>query len=206
MKQKFEPVAFDVIEIQCEDIVSTSSSYSPITKEIAVLGMMESGKTQLYATMKGVDYDTYVGTGYDDYDSFSFTINGRTIEVAKGTDIGGGREFVKANYKKMIMEKDLIFFVFDVDRFLKDTQYFKETCARMDFFYVMLKEAGKDNSSDFAVFGSHLDVSGLSSVEAANRVRQKLHNKNYAILVQNNFVTIDLRNRSDVFNFLGKIL
>lgn len=181
-----------------------------IGKSICVLGMQESGKTQLYATMKGVSYSEYTGskTGskYDEYDSFRFSLGNRTIVVAKGTDIGGGPEFVKANYRKMISENDIIFFVFDVNRFLNDDQYFTDTCARMDFFNEKLKEFGKNQSSHYAVFGSHLDVSGLSSVEAATKVRQKLQYKSYASLVQKNFVTIDLRRASDVFTFLGMII
>lgn len=177
-----------------------------IGKSICVLGMQESGKTQLYATMKGVSYSEYTATSYDEYDSFRFSLGGRTVEVAKGTDIGGGPEYVKANYRKMISENDIIFFVFDVNRFLNDDQYFTDTCARMDFLNENLKASGKNQSSHYAVFGSHLDVFGLSPAEAATKVRQKLQYKSYASLVQNNFVTIDLRSASEVFKFLGMII
>ncbi len=177
-----------------------------IGKSICVLGMQESGKTQLYATMKGVSYSEYTATSYDEYDSFKFSLKGRTIEVAKGTDIGGGPEYVKANYRKMISENDIIFFVFDVNRFLNDDQYFTDTCTRLDFLNENLISLGKNQSSHYAVFGSHLDVSGLSSAEAATKVRQKLQYKYYASLVQNNFVTIDLRSKSEVFKFLDMII
>lgn len=181
---------------------------------IGVLGMQEAGKTQLYRTLKGEPYGCYEATPTDDYAPFEFDFNGRKVRIEKGRDIGGTEEYILPYYADMIKRKDIIFFVFDVERYLHDSGYASSVRARLDFVWRRLKEreevhgvperlALKLVRHKYAVIGSHFDrLSPGDRRSALSALQKSVDGKVYSPLFHNNLILADLTDRDGFFALL----
>ncbi len=73
-------------------------------KKIVILGDRGSGKTTLWNGLRGLRTSGgYTQTmGLENIESFDIKVNGRTVTIAKGADIGGSEELVGSYYKKLL--------------------------------------------------------------------------------------------------------
>lgn len=180
-------------------------------KSLGVLGMPESGKTQLYKTLKNEKYTQEEATSIDEYPQFDFVIKGRKFKVKSGKDIGGGEMYMQSYYEKFIKEKDVIVFVFDIKRYLEDLTYARKVRSRLEFIWRKLMEkAGiMDYILDifeikrrYILFASHGDQ---LTTEQKKNVKSELFNsvqgKEYAEMFHNNMYITDLRDRKNCLNY-----
>lgn len=174
-----------------------------VGKSMGILGPQESGKTQLLKTLQNKPYEKYEATSTDDYSAFSTEINGRTITFQHGRDIGGDEKYIKDYYKKFILEKDAIFFVFDVTKYLNDNSYAFDVRARIDFIYDHLKQIN-NYQSKYLLIGSHMDkLSSSRQKEALKTLQSSVAGKRYSTMFHNNLLLCDLTDRS---NFLKNLI
>ena len=184
-----------------------TDSTNVIGKSMAILGMQEAGKTQLLHTLQNKSYTTYQATATDDYNSFRITINGRVVEFTAGRDIGGDERYIRPYYEKFINEKDAIFFIFDVRRYLDEDVYAKDVKNRLSFIYRKLKDKfpfGVNNR--YLIIGSHMDVLQPDRQKTAiKELQDSVHGKDYGELFHNNLLLCDLTDRDNLLkNFVER--
>lgn len=115
--------------------------------KMAVLGMTQSGKTTWYNFLRGNEVTESYQTASYEIDAFDFTIDGRTITIAKGRDINGTEENVGMYYESLIKNNDTVMFFFDAAKYIKALdavkQYKKdETSVKAeDYAYVRFTNA-----------------------------------------------------------------
>ena len=173
---------------------------------IGVLGMKGAGKTQLYNTLRGAQDLETSATGTNDYDSFVFEYGDRKIKISKGRDIGGGDMYVREYYDKMIKEKDIIFFLFDVKQYMENPDYAKEVKARMDFIWNKMKDEYDEEEikKRLVTIGSHIDQLDKEQIKNLKGYLQNdVVGKPYSPMFNNNFIPSDLKKR---VGFMDKLV
>jgi GTPase SAR1 family protein len=171
---------------------------------IAVLGAAGVGKTQLYYTMQGKVYDEPKQTNWDDIPEFDYECNGKTYKIKNGED-WGGNEGLRSNWGDLVKGKDIIVFIFDVNKYLTEPEYEKYTNSIMDDVWRLLKENKKENKH--ICIGSHFDeLKSYKEEKAIGDVQDKLKNKPYSKLVKRNFGVIDVRDKKQVEGIFKKVL
>jgi len=175
-------------------------------KSLAVLGMKEAGKTQLYNSLREKEYKQYSQTSTDDYDGFTFKYGTKKIKIMPGRDIGGGETYIKAYYKNMIEEKDIIFFVFDAARYINDNAYANHVKARMDFIWRHMKNKYVDNNTiktKLVTIGSHLDkIEKNKRTDLLNHLQNDVRGKDYSLMFHENFILANLTDQKKFINTL----
>lgn len=156
---------------------------------LGILGMPGSGKTQFLNNLKGEDYSVYEQTIQSSpYKSFSFETKDKTINIKEGEDIGGDESNIRYYYIKFLQEKDVVIFLFDLQKYTEDDRYFRNTNVRLDFINRHVKEESK-----WAIIGTHLDK--VKEEERKNiilRIQKMVEGKSYGRLLGNNFIACDL--------------
>ncbi len=171
---------------------------------IAVLGDPGVGKTQLYYTLQGKGICPSIQTNKNDIPEFDYECNGKTYKIKKGED-WGGNEGQKSNWGDLVKGKDIIVFIFDVNRYLTEPEYEKDTNSNMDDVWRLLKENKKENKH--ICIGSHFDeLKSYKKEKAIADVQDKLKNKPYSELVKWNFDVIDVRDKKQVEGIFKKVL
>jgi len=173
---------------------------------IAVLGDAGVGKTQLYYTLQGKVYDDPKQTSRDDIPEFDYECNGKTYKIKNGVD-WGGNEVQRSVWEDLVKGKDIIVFIFDVNKYLTVPEYEKETNSIMEEVWKLLEKNEKENKH--ICIGSHFDE--LKSYEnekdkAKVDVLNKLKNTPYSELVKRNFDLIDVRDKKQVEGIFKKVL
>ena len=176
-----------------------------IGKSIGVLGMEESGKTQFLKNLQGEGQkykkEKYQGTGIENYEKFTCTIGEKQYEIEGGIDIGGGPYNIPRFYEEFLINKDICIFIFDGQKDKDDSQYRKDTNARLDFINNHV-----ENESKCAIIGSHVDKVKINKGESIITIVQKLvEGKEYARLLNTNFFACNLTNEEDMNNLVNKL-
>lgn len=171
---------------------------------IAVLGAAGVGKTQLYYTMQGKVYDEPKQTNWDDIPEFDYECNGKTYKIKNGED-WGGNEGLRSDWGDLVKGKDIIVFIFDVNKYLTEPEYEKDTNSIMAEVWSLLKVNKKENKH--ICIGSHFDeLKSYKEDKAIGDVQNKLKNKPYSELVKRNFGVIDVRDKKQVEEIFKKVL
>lgn len=171
---------------------------------IAVLGDAGVGKTQLYHTLQGKVYDNPKQTNMEDIPEFDYECNGKTYKIKNGEDLGGN-EVYRSDWGDLVKGKDIIVFIFDVNKYLTEPEYEKDTNSIMDDVWRLLKENKKENKH--ICIGSHFDeLKSYKEEKAIRDVLEKLKNKPYSELVKKNFGLIDVRDKKQVEEIFKKVL
>ena len=175
--------------------------------KMAILGMHGAGKTTILRYMQGYTYDsTYKPSGTDPYKSFDWKVGDRTIEA--GVDIGGGKEWVKENYPNLIKDNDIIMFVFNASEFLNSNIYKRDTLARLDFVFEIIKKEKKVDDfikNHFALIGTHADLINESPKSLIQKIQRECQDKSYSKIFKNNFAILDLTSSDEFNNFIKKV-
>lgn len=170
-------------------------------KNIVVLGMQESGKTQFIKTLQGKPYEEYMQTSESNFESFDFELsNGTHIKFASGTDIGGSERYISRN-RELASKGDVAVLVFDIYKFNMDSDYAFQTRVRFDFF-----KDGIGKPKKKIVVGSFADKFA-TKVERENAKAFVFSNLKevYPDLCDSSFFMIDMRERTQVIKICDKI-
>lgn len=176
---------------------------APLKKnKIAVLGMPGAGKTTFYNMLQGKHIST-TPTYEEDIDSFVYKINGRDVHFDKCKDIGGGESHINNWYLELIDRNEVVFFFFDVYKFLNESPYQQNTMARMDFVYETTKRVG---GRETAMILTHLDSFPKSKFhEILPKVQKAIGNKEYQALFKRNVFCVDITREKEVKKIMEKL-
>lgn len=178
-------------------VIATDSTDTTTTegKTMCVLGMQESGKTQFYMNLQGKSYNNYVATNKDDIPEFTFHYNGKQILVKKGIDINGSSMSVKSYYEKLIYENEIIFFLFNVKKYLNNKDYAFEVRARLEMIWRKYNDKS-ESKKHVVTLATHFDT--LPDSEKKNvikKLQESVVGKSYAPLFENNLIALDLTSK-----------
>lgn len=185
-------------------------------RSLGIIGMQRSGKTRFLSFLRNIQY-TEKPTGKEKYSRFDFTTaSGKVITILEGVDIGGGEQY-RSDYKEIIEKNDVIFYFFDVEKYLKgDLSYERECNSRFDFVVRALVGdkkndwknilEPKDSKKKLVFFATHKDKLNLKDDEIIKRFGEKIKGKWYADL--DNFTypinTIDTNELKEVTDKIFK--
>lgn len=108
-----------------------------LKKGLVILGMQQSGKTTIYDYLQGKK-NAGASTNIDEYEEFKYYINDKhSVKIRKGRDIGGGEEFIKSFYTKMIQDSDIdiCLFVFNAYKYVHEEEYRRDVNARLGLLH-----------------------------------------------------------------------
>jgi len=170
--------------------------------KIAVLGMPGAGKTTFYNILQGKHIST-TPTYEEDIDPFVYNINGRDVYFDKCKDIGGGESHINNWYLELIDRNEVVFFFFDVYKFLNESPYQKETKARLDFVYETTKRVGGRQT---AMILTHIDsFPKIKIPEIQLKVQKAIGNKEYQALFKKNVFPVDITKEEEVKKIMKKL-
>lgn len=117
------------------------------------VGMSKLEEFEAYWTKENVVFGTY------------FTVNALSNQIRgdllpdwivkkNGFDIAGDQAYVEL-YKDLVKDRDAVFFVFDVAKYLSDAEYETLVKAELDFVY---ENSNKGNDVNLIMLGSHADL------------------------------------------------
>lgn len=185
-----------------DDIFSDPPSTHIEAKKISILGMKASGKTQFLRTLQKEPYSRYLQSAVEDYEKFPLVLStGKIVEIASGKDISGADSYVQ-QYKKISEDADAVFFIFDVYRFVHDSEYRTQTRARLQF----IDDGLGIPENKRAVIGSHADqfADDAKKVEGQHFAIENL--KDVYIPICNNFFMRDMRDYNQAIEICNKLL
>lgn len=122
---------------------SISNASAVDIKGIAILGTKDSGKTTLLNILRGKSYEKPDVTSYDKYKEFVYKKqNGNSVTIRQGVDIGGGPSF-RIHYESMIENADVVFFLFDINKWKDNEEDRREIRSRLQFITEKCIKNGK---------------------------------------------------------------
>lgn len=179
-------------------------------KKIVVLGMPSAGKTRFLCHLNGDEYVEQT-TAIDEFKYFSIDTPNGKIYVDDGRDIGGSKGYL-SRYKEFVTSADMVFFVFNINDYISDTDYQREVNARLDLIYAFRSETQK-----CCIIGSHLDVyvkngQNRSSATAFQNVNSivydtKNYTKEFRELFKDNetFFVVDLTKKDSALEIIYRL-
>ena len=158
---------------------------------IVILGTQQSGKTTIYDFLQGKE-NAGASTNIDEYEEFEYHIDEKhSIKIRKGRDIGGGEEFIRTFYTKMMQDSDIdiCLFVFNSYKYVHEEEYRRDVNARLGLLHrkdMLAKKA--------AIIGSFVDQ--FPKTERASvyqKIKALTRDKPYAeLLTKQHFHLTDL--------------
>lgn len=148
------------------------------TTRIAILGLKASGKTTLWNGLRGArfssDYQvtgkqTGKQTGKEEIGSFTIEKDGKEITIEKGSDIGGGRDWV-LYYDDLIKDGTFIFFLVDATNISSESR--KDIRSRVQKIIGRMNNASNCGAR---ILITHIDKCyGMQSAEIISSVKEWL--------------------------------
>jgi len=121
----------------------TTSALKKTEKGVAILGMKNAGKTTMWNNIRNISIAKPDETSYDKIDSFTYKKkDGSEIIIKPGYDIGGG-DFYKTNYPSLIDKADIVFYLFDINRWNNEEER-REIKSRLQFITEKCIEKNKN--------------------------------------------------------------
>lgn len=171
--------------------------FSKKINKLGVLGMKLSGKTTMLYKLRGIK-KIPLSTNVEKYERFEFKINGdKKIIIEKGKDIGGTKNFMQ-EYRDIISNNEIIFFFFDVNKYLTEIEYKRDCNSRLDFIYPSL--SGKK----VVIVATHADKQNLKNTQIRESVEECMKEKKYSSLFTTNFHILNLLNDNEFEVFIEK--
>lgn len=192
----FIPVLIGAAIVTTSVIIANTGTSTVQGKSIGILGMQEAGKTSLLNILRRREYGVYEATAIANYNAFSCEINGKTYSIKAGVEIGGDERFIPRFYEEFLNTRDICFFIFNVKKYLYNTQYKNETNARLEYVHRHLKSKYTTDGvihKHLVVIGSHIDtLSESQQKDALKRCQNTIEGKNYSMMFDQNFLLMDL--------------
>lgn len=191
--------------------------FSKDENKLGIIGMQASGKTRFLSFLRDVEY-VEKNTSKEKYESFTYTTpSGKKILISEGTDIGGGNMY-REMYENIISESDVIFYFFDIHKYLNDTQYMRECNSRFHSVAELLCQSEeielkltkdfekvlKDKKKKIVFFATHKDQVGIDNEKLVEEFKTKLSSKIYRDLVDYTF-PMDTRNKEELSKLTDEI-
>ena len=191
-------------------IIALGISFWKGRKQIymSVLGMQSAGKTTWYdylrgenrasegATSGGVEISEFTITYKDNKDT-------RELTIAKGLDIDGTEDSIREFYKAQIEKSDVVFFFFDINKYLEIEEYQRVVNSRLDFIYDLIKENDK-NLDDVYLIATHLRKVE-DAKKALKKVRNILSEKRYKVFTKQ-LSGIEMQNKEEMEKLKIKLI
>lgn len=166
--------------------------------KLGMIGMKSSGKSTLLKNLGGVK-EVKIDSFKDIYESFVYTISSdKKIFIEKGTDIGGNKPFM-ANYEHIINNNNVIFYFFNINRYLTETEYKRECNSRLAFIFSRI------TNKKFALIASHSDHSDLEKNKLEEEVLNQVSGKEYSNLFNDNLYVVNLTDKNEFKKLIEKI-
>lgn len=165
---------------------------------LGMIGMKSSGKTTLLKNLGGVK-EVKADTFKESYESFVYTLSpDKKIFIDKGTDIGGNKAFT-ANYELIIENNNVIFYFFNINLYLTDTEYKRDCNSRLAFINSRIKD------KKFALIASHSDLAELEKNKLEEAVLNQVSGKEYSKLFNNNLYIVNLTDKNEFEKLIENI-
>jgi GTPase SAR1 family protein len=166
--------------------------------KLGMIGMKSSGKSTLLKNLGGVK-EVKKDTLKEKYDSFVYTLSSdKKIFIDKGKDIGGNVNFM-VDYKQIIEENSVVFYFFNINKYLTEIDYKRQCNMRLAFIYSSIKD------KKFALIASHSDHSQLLKNELEEKVLDEVKGKDYSKLFNDNLYIVNLTDKSEFKKLIEKI-
>lgn len=171
--------------------------FSKKVNKLGILGMKMSGKTTMLYKLRGIEKIPQ-STNEEKYDRFHFKIkDNKKIIIEKGKDIGGTKNFMQI-YREIISNNEIIFFFFDVNKYLTEIEYKRDCNSRLDFIFPSL--SGKK----VVIVATHADKQNLKNTQIRESVEECIKEKKYSSLFTTNFHILNLLNDNEFEVFIEK--
>lgn len=163
---------------------------------LGILGMEQAGKTEFLYALRGEERTEDSATSREEYEPFDLKVGDKTIKIAAGEDIGGGKEYRRQYIDKFLKEKDKIFFLFDVNQYLSSEEYARQVRSYLEAFDCGLKRVTK---KQYKVIGTHADLCTLERKLIRTEIHKTVSEKEYRdLLLSNNFIVVNLTDTEEV--------
>lgn len=172
-------------------------------RKIIVLGMQGAGKTTFLNSLRGEYYQEVSPTAEEKYPKFSTKIGSRDVWISDGIDYGGGDAYV-TQYEDMLKNKEIVFFVFDLSKYLTDIEYKRRTNSRLQLLYSIAKRRSIDVNNNVVVIGSHYDEVKKKMKDVKNALSE-LQSKSYGEMFLSNVFAIDTRDEKNIDELKEKV-
>lgn len=172
------------------------------TKNIAILGCKESGKTTLWSQLGAKLQDSSEKrTGQQNISEFTISKNNKTVSIAKTKDIGGGDDWVSV-YSELIHENTFIYYLIDGREFEAKSNFGKIT-GQMEKIKRLVK--GKENCG-LKLLITHRDETNINEQDLKLKIEKKLRNKISELILKKQQVKLStfLENNVDYVNLLDE--
>ncbi|WP_455085273.1 ADP-ribosylation factor-like protein [Prevotella nigrescens] len=172
------------------------------TKNIAILGCKESGKTTLWSKLGAKLQDSSEKrTGQQNISEFTISKNNKTVSIAKTKDIGGGDKWVFA-YQELIHENTFIYYLIDGREFEAKSNFGKIT-RQIEKIKRLVKE--KENCG-LKLLITHRDETNVNKQDLKLKIKEKLGNKIFELILKKQQVKLStfLENNVDYVNLLDE--
>lgn len=171
---------------------------SDVKRKLGIIGMKNSGKTTFLFNLGGIK-KIVSSTSTQNYEAFNYTTkSGIIVQIEKGRDIGGGKNYI-SDYKDIIGNNNVTFFFFDINRYLNEIEYSRDCNSRLSFIFPILE------NKKFVLIGSHADQSKLIISELREQIIERTINKNYSKVFNENFFIENLTNANQFSNLIENL-
>ncbi len=175
-----------------------TSIFSKKINKLGILGMKLSGKTTMLYKLQGIEKIPQ-STNVEKYERFEFKIkDDKKIIIEKGKDIGGTKNFMQ-EYRDIISNNEIIFFFFDVNKYLIELDYRRDCNSRLDFIYPSI--SGKK----VVIVATHADKQNLKNQQIREKIEDYMKEKKYSSLFTTNFHILNLLDTNEFKVFIEKI-
>ena len=185
--------------------------YSKKTNEaeigVAILGMKGAGKTTLLTVLRNKTDEEINTTSYEPYNAFYYTkSNGNTLRIRGGCDIGGGRSY-RMYYEDFINNSDIVFFLFDINRW----KYFEEDRREIQSRLQFVTEKCKANNKLLITLLTHTDYLNEDDlketmIQYKSEICKRDHGSYKAAVIDYPFIPIDTTDVALVKKVLDRYL
>lgn len=200
-------------------IVASFSKVKKPSKDLnlAILGMKNSGKTQLWNVITNGQLKQSPTAGSETIKKCTVEINGIKRTLKQSLDVEGSRDLVKLEYKNLIDSKDFILFIFDSNLLLNRTDLSKEYIEDLKMRLKMIKRNidGKSNTksklTNLHIIGSHADLL-CKDIDSREKYKHEIINKlgksffNTIGCDPDNIVLLNLTNNDETKGYIAQVL
>jgi len=175
-------------------------------KTLAIIGMQMAGKTTMWNMLRnGYSDKNYSPTGKEQVGEFVLKNGDRQIKIKKSLDVGGGDEYLKLYWNQLIKENEIIIFIFNIQKYLNDLEYQRQTNARLDFICEKASESNRE-MKNMVMIASHIDLfpSGEQK-DADQKVLRAMTGKSYEKMFKENYCAINLTDKPSIDKLVNEI-
>jgi hypothetical protein len=160
--------------------------------------MKSSGKTTFLFNLGGIK-EIKSWTSRENYEEFEYkTKSGKTIRIEKGVDIGGGKNYM-GDYKKIVSKNDVIFYFFNINEYLNDIEYYRNSNSRLSLIFPVLE------NKKTVLIATHADQSIFTKNQLREFTIERNIDKKYSKLFNENFFIENITNKEQFSDLIENL-